>query len=389
MPYVCYVPHRFRADGRAVVAQAEAICAEYAAQGFDLTLRQLYYQFVARDLFANTQQNYKRLGDIVNAARLAGLLDWDYIVDRTRNVQALSHWGSPRAIIGGAAASYRLDKWADQRVRVEVWIEKDALVGVIEDVCERNDVPYFSCRGYVSQSEAWGASQRLIAHLEEGQSVVILHLGDHDPSGLDMTRDIRERLALFTQAVRDRWRRAVGRSPVVQVQRIALTWAQVAQYRPPPNFAKEQDARYRAYVREHGPECWELDALSPPVLDALIEQEVTACRNDAQWQADTAREHQERKQLAVAQQRWVTVAPRFFSTAPLGTHGGDRRSPAFQGNNGNLAAPTKRGNSAAYWRARLARDAPAYLQALDAGRFRSVRAAVQAARDGTGAPVSN
>jgi hypothetical protein len=76
-------------------------------------------------------------------------------------------------------------------------IEKDALVGVIEDVCRQWDVPYFSCRGYASQSEMWGAGQRLLERIRSGRKVQVIHLGDHDPSGLDMSRDIRERLATF------------------------------------------------------------------------------------------------------------------------------------------------------------------------------------------------
>ena len=159
--------------------------AEYAAQGYDLTLRQLYYQFVSRDLLPNRQSEYKRLGDIINDARLAGLVDWEAIVDRTRNIRALSHWSDPASIVKAAANSFAVDKWADQPKRVEVWIEKDALVGVFEPVCEELDVPLFSCRGYTSQSEVWGAAQRLEKYLMADQEVVILHIGDHDPSGLD------------------------------------------------------------------------------------------------------------------------------------------------------------------------------------------------------------
>lgn len=133
----------------------------------------------------------------MNDARLAGLMDWTHLEDRTRNLRSLSHWSDPRDILDSAAAGYRTDKWAHQPYRPEVWIEKDALVGVIEGVCEANDVPYFSCRDYTSQSEVWGAAQRLLRHVRRGQIPVVLHLGDHDPSGLDMTRDITDRLGLF------------------------------------------------------------------------------------------------------------------------------------------------------------------------------------------------
>jgi hypothetical protein len=86
--------------------------------------------------------------------------------------------------------------------------------------------------------------------LEAGQDVVVLHLGDHDPSGLDMTRDLRDRLSLYSRAA-------------VDVQRVALNMDQVGVFNPPPNFAKESDKRFEAYRRQYGDQCWELDALPP------------------------------------------------------------------------------------------------------------------------------
>lgn len=153
MPLVCYVEKRFNPATLDVIARANEIIAEYAEQGFALTLRQLYYQFVARALLRNKQTEYKRLGSIVNDARLAGLIDWDHIQDRTRNLLSNSHWTDPAEIIDSAARSFEVDKWTGQEWRPEVWIEKDALLGVIEGVCVELDVPFFSCRGYTSQSE--------------------------------------------------------------------------------------------------------------------------------------------------------------------------------------------------------------------------------------------
>jgi hypothetical protein len=144
MPKICYVSKNFSPDSLGIIETANHIVEEYAQQGFVLTLRQLYYQFVARDIIPNTQQSYKRLGSIVNDARLAGLIDWEYITDRTRNLQKNSHWSKPGDIIDSAALTYRVDLWEGQKRRVEVWIEKDALVGVIEGVCRELDVPFFS-----------------------------------------------------------------------------------------------------------------------------------------------------------------------------------------------------------------------------------------------------
>jgi hypothetical protein len=104
----------------AVIEQANAIIEEYAGQDFRLTLRQLYYQFVARDLLEeNTLEEYKRLGRIISTGRDAGLIDWDAIEDRTREVHTPTFWDSPSGIISAAAEQYREDLWANQSYRPE------------------------------------------------------------------------------------------------------------------------------------------------------------------------------------------------------------------------------------------------------------------------------
>ncbi|MGI5155767.1 hypothetical protein [Microbispora sp. CA-102843] len=294
MPRICYIPKDFSPAHRDIIERANQICAEYARQGFDLTLRQLYYQFVARGWIPNKQTEYKRLGSVVNDARLAGLIDWNYIVDRTRNLRGLSHWDNPAEIIEGSAYSYRTERWANQPHRVEVWIEKDALVGVIAGICEQYDVDYFSCRGYTSQSELWGAARRMLRYEKTGQDTVIIHLGDHDPSGVDMTRDIEERLQLFGAST--------------NVVRIALNMHQVEQYNPPPNPAKLTDSRASGYIAEHGTSSWELDALDPTTLARLIEEEIWAWRDADQWERDTVAMERERTLLTTVSNRWDEVA---------------------------------------------------------------------------------
>lgn len=264
--YEEWLPNR---DSLATLTRADAICEEYAAEGYDLTLRQLYYQFVARGWIPNSHQSYKRLGSIINKGRLGGFIDWDHIVDRTRKIAGHSHWTGPGQIIKSSARSFRLDLWADQPTRVEVWVEKEALAGVVQRVANLWDVDYFSCRGYVSQSELWRAVERLDGYLEDDQDVVILHLGDHDPSGIDMTRDIADRIEVFR----------TGNGSLdwgtVEVRRIALNADQISEFNPPPNPAKLTDSRASAYVAEFGYQSWELDALDPRELHRLIEDHIT------------------------------------------------------------------------------------------------------------------
>lgn len=284
MSLICYREQKFTAPVLAVIEAASAIIEEYEAQGFSLTLRQLYYQFVSRDLLANTQQNYKRLGDIVNNARMAGLISWDQIEDRTRNLTEWQHYESPRQAMQDTRRRYHIDRWDNQPYRPEVWIEKDALVGVIEGVCGRFDVPFFACRGYTSQSEQWRAGRRLQGYAECGQQPIILHLGDHDPSGIDMTRDNQDRLNLFS-------------GEDVEVRRLALNYSQVERYRPPPNPAKFTDSRAGGYVRRFGGHCWELDALEPRVIAQLIETELRSLIDDDAWAESERRQTAERATL--------------------------------------------------------------------------------------------
>lgn len=298
-PLIQYREINLRPKALATIERANEIIAEFSGQGFDLTLRQLFYQFVARGLIANTQREYKNLGGVVNDARLAGLIDWESIVDRTRELRNLPHWESPRDIVSACARQFNHDRWADQSAYVEVWIEKDALVGVIEGVCRRYDVPHFSCRGYTSQSEMWVAAQRIESKVDRDGALVILHLGDHDPSGMDMSRDIEERLRLFMGG---------NANDSLEVRRIALNTDQVRQYNPPPNPAKITDSRARDYIRRFGRESWELDALDPNVITALIEAQLDELIDVDRWRAATMRQDEARGQLHGVAEQWERVA---------------------------------------------------------------------------------
>ena len=261
MPKIQYKDVRFQSKSLSLISLVNEVIDEYHAQGYELTLRQVYYQLVARGYIPNNERSYKNLGNLINDGRLAGLIDWYAIIDRTRNLRNNSHWSTPESVISSAKYSYMLDRWKNQPNYVEVWVEKDALIGIVSQICRKLDVPHFSCRGYTSQSEMWSAAQRFIGQ-DDRESRTIIHLGDHDPSGIDMTRDIQERLELF--------------GADVNVKRVALTMEQIEQFNPPPNPTKLSDARSSGYIRQYGHECWELDALEPQVITNLINNEVTA-----------------------------------------------------------------------------------------------------------------
>jgi hypothetical protein len=328
MPTITYREIAFRPATLAIIDQANVICAEYAAAGYSLTLRQLYYQFVSRGLIDNRQSEYKRLGSIVDDARYAGLLDWDYIIDRTRRLQERPAWGTAReadakvnskTFVDAVMPQFQIRKWDTQSLRMEVWIEKDALVDVIARPANDLQVPFFASRGYNSTSNAWKAAQRIEGYYDDGaKRVVILHLGDHDPEGIDMTRDIEDRFRTFLDG--DGYQQAwsemtVGEydgsndvRPPFEIRRIALNMDQVRRYQPPPNPAKESSSRFDGYLARFGTRTsWELDALDPPTIDALIRVEVAAERDEEAWAAAVENERIGRELLRKTSDRWADV----------------------------------------------------------------------------------
>lgn len=293
MPKIQYEVHNFKQSTLVTIGQAQSIVERYQAQGYDLTLRQLYYQMVSRDLIKNNVKEYNRLGDVLSKARRAGLIDWNAIVDRTRMLRSLSHWDSPSDIVAAVAEQFKYDRWKTQPAYVEVWFEKEALMGVFERPANRLRLPFFACKGYPSDSEVWAAARRMKG--KPTKDKVILHFGDHDPSGIDMTRDIRDRLRLFGAGT-------------VDVRRLALNMDQIEQYDPPPNPAKESDSRFENYLAEYGDESWELDALEPDVLAKIVSDEIDTLIERPAWNQSIRDEKRARAELAAISDNYDEVA---------------------------------------------------------------------------------
>lgn len=282
MPKIAYKDVNFQSGSLETINLAIDIVEEYQTDGYDLTLRQLYYQLVARGYIPNNERSYKRIGNLINDARLAGLIDWFAITDRTRSMHKNNHWDNPAQIIRASIQQYAIDTRVSQPNYIEVWVEKEALVDVVGKACKGLDVPFFACRGYVSQSEMWAASRRFYRN---GKDNYIIHLGDHDPSGVDMTRDIADRMELF--------------GTNVEVKRIALNFDQIEQYAPPPNPAKITDSRANGYIDRYGSESWELDALNPATLKELITDEVLLLTDMDLWDEERSREMKEKSSMKV------------------------------------------------------------------------------------------
>lgn len=300
-----YAAKTFTPAGLAVVEEAERICTDYAAQGYQLTLRQLYYRFIAGDLFPesrrdaalgtkNTERNYKWLGGLVSDARLDGLIDWSHVTDRTRRAAGGDYgMGSPAGAIRAWSDAYGITHWDGQPEYVEVWVEKEALADVVSRPARRWDVASFACKGYVSQSAMHDAALRIRRQERAGRKCTIIHLGDHDPSGLDMTRDIRDRLATFLTSAR--------------VDRIALNMDQVDELNPPPSPAKITDSRAAEYIDIYGDDSWELDAIEPAALDTLVDEAIQSHLNRELFDARVEREEREQADLVALSDNWDQI----------------------------------------------------------------------------------
>jgi hypothetical protein len=232
------------------------IIEDYREQGYKLTLRQLYYQLVSRDIIPNKTEEYAKLSIILVKGRMAGIVDWDAIEDRIRKPYIPYYSEDLEDALDDTIQQYRLDRMRNQPIYIECWVEKDALSGVLKRVTEEFHVRLMVNRGYSSASAMYDAYKRIRRANAYGQDAVILYLGDHDPSGMDMIRDISDRLNEF------------GVSPTVSA--IALTDEQIEKYNPPPNPAKVTDPRAKDYIARYGPTSWEVDALKPEVLHNLV-----------------------------------------------------------------------------------------------------------------------
>lgn len=294
MTYETFVEKNFRSDSLAVIHKANEIIADYQAQGYTLTLRQLYYQFVSQDLIPNSDREYKKLGNIVTDGRLAGLISWDGIEDRGRSMTGWLIEEDIDNILADLPRNFAVDMWGNQERYIEVWVEKDALSSVVRRACQPLRVGYMACKGYLSASEAYRAGKRMEEARDRGQEPLVIHLGDHDPSGIDMTRDNTSRLELLSYGH-------------VEVQRIALNRDQIDQYKPPPNPAKITDSRAADYIAEHGPTSWELDALEPGVLVDLITREIEQHIDWDYWNESLARERHSRDLLRGVRNHWNEI----------------------------------------------------------------------------------
>jgi len=260
------------------------IIESYLQRGFRMTLRQLYYQLVSRDIIPNNDLEYGKLGDLMVAGRMMGVVDWDAIVDRGRAPKLPYFSDSVNDAIRAAGDEYREDRQFGQNTYVEIWVEKDALSEVLWYKSAHYHINLMVNRGYSSCTAMFQSFNRFKDAIDNGKQVHILYVGDHDPSGLDMLRDINERLAEFG-------------CDEAQLTHIALTKRQINLYNPPPNPAKIKDPRYGWYVEKHGDVSWEVDALTPEALHQTVDVNIKNLIDMDKFKAAVLKEAENRAKL--------------------------------------------------------------------------------------------
>jgi len=218
-----------------------------------MTVRQVYYQLVSRQVIENSRGQYQAVSNLLVNARKEGVIPWVWVEDRLRRPRQVSMWSSLNSFAETARRAYRRDVWDTQPSYLEVWLEKDALSGIFEDALDPYGVTLNVGRGY----DGWDSIHNAAERFGTGDRVSVLYFGDFDPSGEDMVRSLRERLAFFDCKP--------------EIVKCALTFEDVERYNLPPDFTKATDTRRAAFVKKYGDVAVELDALPVHVLrDRLV-----------------------------------------------------------------------------------------------------------------------
>jgi hypothetical protein len=249
------------------------------AEAHPMTVRQIYYQLVSRQVIKNDRSQYQAVSKALVEARREGTVPWDWIEDRLRRPRHVSMWDGLGDFADTCRKAYRRDVWATQPAYLEVWLEKDALSGIFEDALNEYGVTLNVGRGY----DGWASIHNAALRFGDGNRATVLYFGDFDPSGEDMVRSLRERLA------------DCGSRP--EIIKSALNAEDIEHYKLPPDFTKSSDTRAAAFVARHGDRAVELDALPADVLRDRLFQEVSGRMDLAAWRAIRQQEEAERRRL--------------------------------------------------------------------------------------------
>lgn len=338
----------WEADKRTIITQIRLICQQYLNSGYSLTLRQLYYQLVSKDYIPNHDKVYKKLSSLKDEVVYGGLTDWEVFEDRGRLPDVPYSEDGITEALQKTVDCYRLERQKGQRTHVEVWTEKDAISSILKKITNRMGVTLVVNKGYTSSTAMYGSYERFAEKINQGCKVVVLYFGDHDPSGLDMIRDINDRIlfmltrgeGLDDEIIEDWWEKEqytiydvaelegfeevvnlmnehdtrlyelfeigkktlfINTNALFEIKQIGLTMEQIKTYNPPPNPAKITDPRAKNYIENFGRVSWEVDALTPRIMEDIVKNAIqeNINMNTYNLMLETEREEKNKIQIII------------------------------------------------------------------------------------------
>ena len=246
-----------------------------------MTLRQTYYQLVARHVIDNNKNEYQKLSLALVWARQAGIIPWEWIEDRTRQPRQVSMWSNLMSFFDTVKRSYRKNVWENQENYVVLWVEKDALSGIFQRIANDYGVTVVVGRGYNS----WSIKKELADIFESyGKKPIILYFGDFDPSGEDIFRDLEESFKFFQISLK-------------KIEKVSLTKEDILKYSLPPDFAKKTDTRAKSFIEKNGDMAVELDALPLNILQEKIKTSIEAHIDMKKFMTVLSEQEREQKEI--------------------------------------------------------------------------------------------
>lgn len=259
------------------------------------TIRSVCYQLFIRKLISSmAKSNTNKVGSQLVWAREQGLLSWQWIVDETREAERIASWNKPEEIIKSAVKQYRKNYWTDQPNRVEVWSEKGTIRGTLAPILNEYGVTFRVMHGYGSATTLHSIADET---RQSEKPMIILYVGDYDPSGLHMSEiDLPRRLELYN-----------GKATI---KRVALDKSDVTDTGLPSFEAesKSKDPRYKWFVKNYGKQAWELDALSPVILRQRVESEILNLIDIGAWEHAKKIESAEIESMSGILSHWQSIS---------------------------------------------------------------------------------
>jgi hypothetical protein len=252
-----------------------------AGEDGQITIRHLYYRLVGLNVIPKTDGAYKLLCGHLSKWRRSEEIAWSAFADNTRWHIRHTTFNGVEVALRNTAETYRRDLWSTQNFYVEVWVEKDAIAGIVAATANSFGVPVFVARGFASLSSLYSAAETFREAVKSGKKVIIYHLGDYDPSGVAAGKSM-------VSAFRDDF------SVKVQFIRVAVTKEQIRKLKLPTRPVKQSDTRAAKWM---GGDCVELDSMPPAEIRKLVEACITRHIDARKWAILKQTEAGEREQL--------------------------------------------------------------------------------------------